>query len=869
MDEMPTISKAGDGLLKFVRAVLKYCDTYREVKPKQDRVEFLKKDLEEKTAVLEYLRLEVESLELELNELNTKYEHSLALRQKYSDELEVSEKRLNAADRLVTGLMSEKVRWKEELKQLSVDKENVIGTCLLSASFMAYTGTFSWDFRKVMISSWLEDITARYIPVSTPFKIDQSLSNDVEISTWSSEGLPPDELSIQNGILTTRASRFPLCIDPQQQALTWIKKREAHNNLKVLSFNDADFLKQLEMSVKYGSPVLFQDVDDYIDPVIGNLLEKNYKVQSGQVFVLLGDKEVDVDVNFRLYLTTKIANPVFDPSVYAKALVINYAVTVDGLEDQLLSVVVREERSDLEEQREMLIEETSINKNLLSTLEDSLLRELASSTGNMLDNEELINTLENTKSKAAEVTAKLTLAANTSKDIDVTRNGYRPAAQRGAHLFFVLADMSVVNAMYQYSLSAYLIVFRGALRKAAPDFELQIRLKNILKTLTKNVYDYGCCGIFERHKLLFSFQMTSKLQQSEGKLSQSELNFFIKGSVSLEKSGKVCPAKWLNEKGWEDLLKLAQDFPDTFAYVSDSLSANLADWRDWYDLEAPESIACPFENIKELSSFQKMMLLRCFRPDRIFLAVNGYVTEMMGEEYITPPVVNFKAVYDESKPEIPVVFMLSPGSDPTGELMKLAEKEEMLERFKYISLGQGQEAIASKLLEESIEHGYWLMLQNGHLLIPFMRKLEKILEQVGNFNKNFRLWITTDPTPTFPIGILQKSLKVVTEPPNGLKLNLRSTFFKMQSESLESCQHEAFKALVYVLAFFHAVVLERRKYDKLGFNISYDFNESDFNVCTEILSTYLSKAERIPWSSLKYLIGEVSKIANLKLRWFN
>lgn len=469
-----------------MQAVLKYCDTYREVKPKQDRVEFLQKDLEEKAKVLEYLRVEVEALEGELSRLNTKYQQSLSLRQKYSLELEISEKRLNAADRLVTGLMSEKKRWQEELEKLGIDKENIIGTCLLSASFIAYAGTFSWDFRKVMISDWLEDILSRHVPVTTPYQIDQSLSNDVEISAWSSEGLPPDELSVQNGILTTRASRFPLCIDPQQQALTWIKKRETHNNLKILSFNDADFLKHLEMAMKYGSPVLFQDVDDYIDPVIGNLLEKNFRVQGGQTSVILGNKEMNVDSNFRLYMTTKIANPVLDPSIYAKALVINYAVTVDGLEDQLLSVVVREERPDLEEMREMLIEETSINKNFLSTLEDSLLRELSNSSGNMLDNEDLIQTLENTKAKAADVTNKLILAEITSKDIEQTRNCYRPAAQRGALLFFVLANMSVVNVMYQYSLAAYLTVFKGALKKALPEVELENRLKNILTTLTKS-----------------------------------------------------------------------------------------------------------------------------------------------------------------------------------------------------------------------------------------------------------------------------------------------------------------------------------------------------------------------------------------------
>ena len=74
-----------------------------------------------------------------------------------------------------------------------------------------------------------------------------------------------------------------------------------------------------------------------------------------------------------------------------------------GLEDQLLSVIVGHEKKELEENRERLIQETSENKRLLKDLEDTLLRELATSTGNMLDNAELVQTLEETKSKASEV----------------------------------------------------------------------------------------------------------------------------------------------------------------------------------------------------------------------------------------------------------------------------------------------------------------------------------------------------------------------------------------------------------------------------------------------------------------------------------
>ena len=156
------------------------------------------------------------------------------------------------------------------------------------------------------------------------------------------------------------------------------------------------------------------------------------------------------------------------------------------------------------------------------------------------------------------------------------------------------------------------------------------------------------------------------------------------------------------------------------------------------------------------------------------------------------------------------------------------------------------------------------MLQNCHLLVRWLKELEKHLEKLNKPHPDFRLWLTTEPTSQFPIGILQRSLKIVTEPPNGLKLNLKNTYHKIGATALnsEACPHESFASIVFVLAFFHAVVQERRKYDKIGWNVSYDFNESDFRVCMQILNTYLTKAvengdNKIPWTSLKYLIGEV------------
>lgn len=88
------------------------------------------------------------------------------------------------------------------------------------------------------------------------------------------------------------------------------------------------------------------------------------------------------------------------------------------------------------------------------------------------------------------------------------------------------------------------------------------------------------------------------------------------------------------------------------------------------------------------------MFLRCFRVDRVYRAINTYITNTMGEEYITPPVISFDSIYEHTTASIPIVFVLSAGSDPTSDLMKLAERCGVGEgKFQHISLGQGQENV--------------------------------------------------------------------------------------------------------------------------------------------------------------------------------
>merc|ERR1712070_1016902 len=199
-----------------------------------------------------------------------------------------------------------------------------------------------------------------------------------------------------------------------------------------------------------------------------------------------------------------------------------------------------------------------------------------------------------------------------------------------------------------------------------------------------------------------------------------------------------------------------------------------------------------------------------------------------------------------------MVFVLSPGADPQNDIQLLAEELGMDQKFRFLALGQNMESKAEALIETGYAKGHWVLLQNCHLLVRWLKDLEKNLQSRKTAHKDFRLWLTTEPTDKFPLGILQRSLKVVTEPPDGLKLNMRSTYSKIDAQLLDDVPHWAFRPCLYVLAFLHAVVQERRKYGKIGWNVNYDFSESDFQISRKLVGLYLTKAfededEFLPW----------------------
>lgn len=223
--------------------------------------------------------------------------------------------------------------------------------------------------------------------------------------------------------------------------------------------------------------------------------------------------------------------------------------------------------------------------------------------------------------------------------------------------------------------------------------------------------------------------------------------------------------------------------------------------------------------------------------------------------------LDLQSVFGESTPTTPLIFILSAGVDPTSALMTLAENENMSNKFFSLSLGQGQAPIATKMIDQGTQKGHWVYLANCHLSLSWMQDLNKMVEtlQSQSPHSKFRLWLSSSPSPKFPLSILQTGIKMTTEPPKGIKANLQRLYNNVSDEQFNTCsQQEKYKKLLFGLCFFHAVLLERKKFQQLGWNVVYSFNDSDFEISESLLSIYLDEYAETPWDALKYLIAGVN-----------
>ena len=737
-----------------------------------------------------------------------------------------------------------------------------MGDCATACAFLSYLGPFNKVFRDKMTKvSFLNDATERKLPGTKGLDIAGMLVDSSTTGEWNLQGLPTDELSIQNGILTTRASRYPLMVDPQGQGLSWIRSKESENGVKETSFQDKGFRVKLEQCMEGGLPMLLANVENELDPVLDPVLDKAFIKKGKNYIIALSDKECDVDPDkFSLCITTRLPNPHFTPELSARVTVIDFTVTIKGLEDQLLAKVVLQEKPELESERTKLQVEVNGYQKKLVELQDDLLYRLSSCEGSLLDDPEIVDVLNLGKATAKEVGEKLKNAGEAEVRIKAACEEYRTVATRGSILYFLIAEMTGINVMYQTSLAQFAAVFQKSMEDAEDNKVPKKRIDNIIEQLCWATYLYIGRGLFNRHKDVFVSMMTIKVQLNASLINMDQFGCFVKGGAALDINvQRKKPGNWINDTAWLNAIQLSMS-DDLFKDLPEAILRGDKQWKDWMDKDTPETERVPdFED--RLDKFHRMLVIRAMRPDRTMVVTKQYIAEAMGKRYVDFPPLNLENTHAESTERVPFVCILSSGSDPTDLIMLLAKKRKT--EVLSVSMGQGQEVVARRFVDQGSVSGCWALFQNCHLGLKFLEELELRLGDPANeFHEDFRSWVTAEPHPEFPIGLLQMSIKLTNEAPVGMKAGMKRSYAGFSQDTLDTVPRSEWKTLLWVLCHCHSVTQERRKFGAIGWTVPYEFNASDLNACTLFMQNHLlemeaKKAKDVTWTTVRYMVSDI------------
>ncbi|KAH9642760.1 hypothetical protein HF086_010413, partial [Spodoptera exigua] len=380
-EKIKTVSVAAEGMCKWVIAMTKYDKVAKVVAPKKQRLAAAQAVYDKAMAALAVKQAQLKEVQAKLKAL----EDNLAeqSRQQKILDMEVMDcsNKLKRAEMLIAGLGGEKTRW----TQIAKDLRDI----LIAAGVIAYLGPFTAQFRNEQIKKWAQECSNCGIVCKLDYSLIKVLGEPVTIQQWNIDGLPADDFSVESAIIIMTARRWPLMIDPQGQANRWIKNMEKPNNICVARLTQADLGRVLENAVQFGQPVLLENVLEDLDPMLEPLLQQQTFRQGGALCIKIGDTIVEYSKDFKLYISTKLANPHYLPEVGVRVTLVNFMLAMDGLQAQLLSRVVARERPDLQQAKIDLTTQGAEHRRLLQEIEKKILTVLSTSE-HLLEDEEAV-----------------------------------------------------------------------------------------------------------------------------------------------------------------------------------------------------------------------------------------------------------------------------------------------------------------------------------------------------------------------------------------------------------------------------------------------------------------------------------------------
>ncbi|KAJ3146349.1 Cytoplasmic dynein 2 heavy chain 1 [Geranomyces michiganensis] len=834
------VSVAAAPLATWVKANLQYSTILEKIQPLETDLARLTKSLDASRERVLKLKTELAAVDDKVAALKEDFGGRTREAETLRANLEKAKATISSAQGLLGKLSGEGKRWATQAQEIKQSLESLPYNSLLASAFVTYLAAAPEDGRTTATREW------QAITGVKEFEFRDVMSTESEQLVWKSQGLPADALSNENAIIILNCIRTPLIIDPSGQAVSWLKTHLAERKPEVIKQHDENFVRAVELAVRFGKTLIIQEVTS-IEPFLYPIVRKELQRQGPRSVLQLGEKTVDYNEDFRLYLVTSRSSFTIPSDAQGYVQGVNFTVTRAGLAGQLLGVTLKHEQPELELEKVKLLKREDELKIQLSQLEESLLGELANSSGNILENNTLIASLNETRDKSSTIATGLQESKRLQASLDAQRDKFAPLSTFGSALFFVISDLSKLNNMYQFSLSCFMRLYEQALKSegSASNDGTELRIQLLMSTLEKLAFNYISRSLFKADRQMFALHLIHLLHPDL--FGENEWDLFTGAAVATEDdNGQELP-KWVPA----ERIPMTRQLMSTLPGMTQSLNFGDSEtWSQW--LKHPSCETAPPRS--HLSAFQVVLLTQTLRPDRLLSAMNNFSCAALGMSSLAPPPLNLEKLFtSESLPKESILFLTTAGADPSAELNEFAVRTVGAGHYHQIAMGQGQGETAISLIRQSAPKGDWVCLQNVHLVTSWMPTLEKELSSVQT-HENFRLWMTSEAHLKFPASLLQNSLKITVEAPPGVKKNLLRTYEAWSPSFIAAGPIHRAQAL-FALAWFHAVIQERRTYIPQGWNKFYEYSAADLRSSADVVSDMCKNSAKSPqWAILHGLL---------------
>ena len=497
-------SKACGPLFNWAASQIMYSSVYNRVQPLREEVEQLETDAQVVKDEKDKIESEVAALEASIEQYKNDYASLIRDVETLKTEMEVVTTKVDRAESLLKSLSNESERWSKSSEGFQAILRSLIGDSLLMAGFLTYAGFFDFKTRKALLSRWRTTLEILGIDFRDDLSMLDSLSKASERLGWQSQGLPSDQLSLENGTILDHSVRFPLVIDPSGQAIDFLMKKHSHEKIQKTSFLDKAFMKTLSGAVRFGTTLLVENVEA-IDPVLNPVLNREIQRTGGRSLVRIGAEDVDYSPKFSIILTTKNPAVHLTPDLCSRVTLVNFTVTPASLQSQSLSRIVKEEKPELEAQRANLLKLQGEQNVKLRELEDQMLANISAVEGSILDDDRVVDGMEVLMKEGTQVEEQISNSTEVMKQVQTAVGKFEPLANICRNLFVLLEAMREISFLYEFSANTFYSVLDHVLK--TPQEEGQSdgdRISTIKTHLFSEVAARIGRGLQDEDKMVFS-----------------------------------------------------------------------------------------------------------------------------------------------------------------------------------------------------------------------------------------------------------------------------------------------------------------------------------------------------------------------------